>query len=139
MAIRTTTDNVQGILGKNYDPTVLVDPFIESATVIVDRVVTCASSKGIPLTTTEAELVERWVAAHMYAAADPLYTSRSTNKASGSFQGQFGMRLESTDYGQRALSIDPSGCLAAISKGARIGFGWGGKTEPEQLTYRERN
>ena len=37
------------------------------------------------------------------------------------------------------MAMDPSGCLAAMSAGNRVGAFWGGKTLSEQLTYEERN
>lgn len=113
---RTNTTLVQGILLKDYDAVDSpdLDPFIATATVIIDRVNTCATSKGYTLTDAELELMERWLSAHCYCASDQPYSARSTSRASGTFQGQTGMRLEGTKYGQMALTLDPSGCLKSI-------------------------
>ncbi len=49
------------------------------------------------------------------------------------------MRLESTKYGQSAMMIDTSGCLAQINKRNVAGAVWLGKTTSEALTFEERN
>jgi len=139
---RTTSANVTAILvtDKNYDGSTSLAAFIDTATALVDEVVTCAAKRGITLSATLLELIERWLAAHFYAHADPLYTSRSTQGASGSFQGQTGMHLESTQYGQTAMVLDTSRCLAAINKGgSKIGAVWLGKPRSEQIDYVDRD
>lgn len=68
------------------------------------------------------------------------YTSRSTDGASGSFQGQFGMGLESSHYGQNALMLDETGFLHSINKGKTpVGVTWLGKPVSEQTDYDERD
>jgi hypothetical protein len=121
MSQRTTVAAVQGILGGNYGKVngVLMNlqPFIDSATVIVDRVAVCAAKRHKTLGPAELELVERWLAAHAYCHMDPIYMSKSTAGASASFQrGSGGEGFESTDYGKMAVRIDYSGCLSAIGK-----------------------
>jgi hypothetical protein len=141
---RTTILQVQGILGSNYGPLedgTLPDlqQFIDSATVIVDRVATCASNRNKTLTDGELELIERWLSAHLYAQMDMLYQSRSTGGASGSFQGQTGMSLDSTRYGQTAVNIDYSGCLSAIGKRQATQFMWLGKPASQQIPIDQRD
>lgn len=112
MAVRTTSDDVKAILGRNYSSRESLDltPFIVTASNLVDWVDgTCSPGT---LTASTLELIERWLAAHFYAHADQLFSSKSTNGASGSFQGQTGMNLNSTQYGQTALSLDTTGCLS---------------------------
>jgi hypothetical protein len=51
------------------------------------------------------------------------------------------MHLEATMYGQFALGLDPTGCLASVTSGAvgkRATLHWLGLKPTEQLTYRER-
>lgn len=140
---RTTSEQVIGILisGKQYDAKTTPDltGFIETASAVVDRVITCAGRKEVILTDALLELIERWLSAHFYAHADQLFTSKSTAGASGSFQGQTGMHLESTQYGQTAMDLDYSGCLAAINKGARAGAIWLGKPVSQQINYLDRD
>lgn len=143
---RTDVDSVRALLapGGDYDdinkPTLV--PFIETASLIVDRVKTCAIDKGKDLTTAELELIERWLSAHFYVQSDQAYQSKSTSGASGSFQGQVGEGLQNSKYGAAALSLDYSGCLLAISGGAdrrTAGAIWLGKPRSTQIDYAQRD
>lgn len=141
---RTSAAAVKLLLMDDYGPREdgsLPDlaPFIDTASLLVDRVATCATAKGKTLSTTELELVERWLAAHCYAMADQPYSSRSTQGASGSFQGQTGMALDGTKYGQTAQMVDVSGCLAALGKRQAASMAWLGKVPSEQIDYLDRD
>lgn len=133
---RTTSSAVQAILGSNYDGTTSLSPFIEIATALIDRVNTCATSKGITLTSTELELLERWMSAWYYTKMDPMYQQRSTLRASGSF---IVGKEEPETYKAAAMSLDPSGCLRSLTSGRTMVGAWGGKPFSEQLSYEERN
>lgn len=141
---RTGSSAVQAVLrpatvGGDYDGSTDLSPYIATATVMVDRVASCATVKGKALSDAELELIERWLAAHLYAMADQTYTSKTTQGASGSFGGQLGMSLEATKYGQNALAVDYSGCLTVISKRQVASFGWLGKPKSEQTDYEDRS
>lgn len=143
MTVRTNSTDVIAVMtpGKDYDSTDLpsLTKFILTASVIVDRVVTCAAAKGITLSASEQELIEMWLSAHFYCMSDQPYSSKSTGGQSASFQGQTGMYLEGTKYGQNAAMVDYSGCLVNISKKQKARTVWLGKTESEQLSWDERN
>lgn len=141
---RTNAAAVQGILLKDYDEenAPSLDPFIATATVVVDRVDDRATDNGLTLTSTELELIERWLAAHFYAVSDKPYQSKSTEGASASFAGQTRMYFAATLYGQMAISIDRSGTLFAMGsesgrKSARAV--WLGKAPSEQIDYIDRD
>lgn len=138
---RTTSILVKGILLADYDSRLEPDltPFIAAANVIVSRVATCATDKGITLTSAELELIERWVAAHAYVMSDQTYKEKKTEKASGKFQGETKMHFEASKYGQFATSIDPSGCLSALGKKSNTGLFWGGRPPSEQTDYDYRD
>lgn len=136
---RTTDSSVEGVLGNDYDGTTDLAQFIETATVIVDRVSACAIKKGKALSSTELELIERWLSAHYYACSDQPFTSKSTGGASASFQGQTAMSLEGTKYGQVSLNLDYSGCLTSIAKRQVASGVWLGKTPSEQLPFYQRD
>lgn len=138
MAIRTTSSAVEGILLRNYDGESSLTPAMQTATILIDRVITCATRKGVTISDEEAEILERYLAAHYYGHGDQFYSSKSTSGASGSFQGQTGMGLEASQYGQTALALDPSGCLRAINKGATVGMVWLGKPKSSQLSAEVR-
>lgn len=138
MAQRTTTTAVQTVLGGDWDGSTSVQFAIDTATIIVDRVNTCATNKDITLTTGELELIERWLAAHFYAQSDKPYTNKSTAGASASFAGRTDMGLDSTLYGQTAQQVDYSGCLANINKRQQAGGFWLGKNPTDQTAYEDR-
>lgn len=149
---RTSAAAVSAILLRDYDvvtaPSLV--PFIETATLIVDRVVECAAEDDKVHTTAELERIEAWLAAHYYSQTDKNYTSRSTEGASGAFAGQTGMHLQSTLYGQTAMNIDFSGCLAELQAAATLtptpvnivkatSFAWLGKPRSSQIDYDQRD
>lgn len=110
---RTNQNNVKGVLGKDYDfngcPS--LKPYIDTANAVVSRVQTCAIAKGITLSSSELELIERWLAAHYYTKSDPVYASKTTGKATASFvRGT----KEPEPYKDAAINMDYSGCLNAI-------------------------
>lgn len=142
MAIRTTADLVKAVLLRDYDSrnNPGLDVFILTASVLVDDLVT-DDENGL-VTDTRAELIERWLAAHYYKQSDQALASKSTDGSGGSYQGQTGKGLEGTKYGQTAISIDPTGYLAAIVSGAgtvEVGGIWLGKSASEATTWDERN
>lgn len=137
---RTNSAAVIALLGDNYGahrsgalPN--IQQFIDSATLIVDRVAACAIKKNYPLTVAELEHIERWLSAHAYAQMDMLLQSKGTKGASGSFQGTTAMGLDSTRYGQHAKTIDTSGCLTALDKRQNVGIGWLGKQPADQIEH----
>lgn len=142
MAIRTTVTAVVDVLtpGGDYDTDLEpdIEPFIRVANLMVDRVVTCASNKGKDLTSSEARELETWLAAHAYVSSDPTYVQKWTEKAGGVFTGKFGLKLEGTRYGQMALLIDPSGCLASLQNRQVAGVFWAGKNTNAQTDYENR-
>lgn len=139
MGQRTTITAVQNLLDSNYDMVTDLQQFIDSASNVVNQVATYATGMNRGLSNTTLELVERWLACHLYAQVDMLYQSKSTGGASASFQGQTEMNIGSTRYGQTAMNIDTSGALTAISKRSfAYGF-WLGKPPSQQIPYNQRN
>lgn len=130
---RTTAAAVQLILGKDYDTETSpsLDPFIDTAAAQVSRVATCATAKGVTLSSTELELIERWLAAYAYVTSDAPYTSRSTLSASGSFD------KDVKRYKEMAESLDPSGCVKSLGK--RASAIWLGRNPVDQTDYDDRN
>lgn len=142
---RTTSAAVILLLspGRDYHTITAPDltPFIDTAAAVVDDVLECAEEKEIDISAARAELIERWLAAHFYKSSDQAYASKSTADASASYQGQTAMYLEGTKYGQTAVTLDPSGCLAAIAGAERASASlfWGGLEDSDKLDWDERN
>lgn len=115
---RTTEAAVKAILLRDYDSVnePSLEPFIEIASAHVDNLAD----------TPQAELIERWLSAHFYVMADPVYISKSTDGVSGSFAGFTFNRytgyspLMESRYGRMALAIDGSGALKSGSGGTSV-------------------
>jgi hypothetical protein len=136
---RTTAKAVIELLGGDHDGCSSVGVFADTASAVVDRVVACAAAKGVTLSNSEQELIERWLACHFYVQRDQPYQSKSTGGASASFQGSVGQGIEGSKYGLSAIRVDYSGCLINIDKRQVAGGFWGGKTAAEALSYDQRN
>lgn len=139
---RTTSTEVKAFLAGNYNsqsnPT--VDPFIEMAGVMVDNLVTCATSKGVTLSDDTLKQIEKLLACHLYGFQDQFYKRKRTGQASGEFQGDTGMGLKSSFYGQTALSLDSSGCLSQADMPViDLTMDWLGTPLRDQQTYDQRN
>lgn len=108
---RVIDSEIRGII--ESDPDISMVPFIAAANDLVDWLDTVDEGA---LSTTTLTKIEKWLSAHFYAIRDQQYTSKSTGGASGSFQGQTGMVLLSTYWGQMACTLDTTGLLAQRSK-----------------------
>ena len=141
---RTTASAVTEVLGEpeergDYHGSRSLTTFIDTANVIVNRVATCASERGITLSTTELEMMERWLAAHFYCQSDKPLGAKNDLGGGGTFHGRTDMGLDSTLYGQTAKRLDWSGCLASLDRQQRVGGFWLGKPPSEQIDYEDRD
>lgn len=139
MAVRTTESAVKAILGDHYDGSSSLLPFIDTATILVDRI-DLADTAG-EMTDAALEMVERYLSAHFYTHADMIAQSRSTGGASGSFQGQTQMGFDATLYGQTAKRLDTTGTLVNLDQPLRprAKMAWLGKLRDDQLDEDERS
>jgi hypothetical protein len=116
--------------------------FIEIASIVVDRVVDCASSDDArtTLSDAEAEAVERYLAAHFWAVDDQQYTSKKTERAEAQFAGKWDEGFKATTFGQQAIAIDPSGCLDDMNiRKQKVGLSWLGLAPSGQTDYVDRD
>lgn len=140
MAIRTNDAAVRELLGDNYNARSSLGQFVLGASVLVDAAATCATESGVTVPAATWKVVETWVAAHLYCCMDAMYVQRSTLRASGSFQRKAGGEgLNGTEYGQMAMRLDPSGCLANANSTQRMSFEWLGLPDSEQTPYLDRD
>lgn len=138
MAIRTTDAKVQEVLGADWDGCRSVRFALTAASSLVDDLVTLCSEQGVsPPSAAKLVLIETWVAAHVFTQTgdDRILTSRSTSGASGSFV----VGKNQTPYLDAAQILDPTGLLADVVTNESAGAAWLGKTDPNKLTYEERN
>jgi len=138
---RTTAAAVRDVLLRDYDSIDCprLQPFVDKASIMTDDVLTCSTRKGSPYSTAKLEMIERFLAAHAYAMSDRTYKSRSTLRASGTFNGQTGMYLEATPYGQEAKELDNLGCLEAVGKTKTVGAVWLGRRPSQQTDVDDRS
>lgn len=142
MSQRTTIALVQEVLGADYGrlpdgslPN--LQPYIDSASAMVTQVASMAQTqKGMTLTSTTQELIERWLAAHYYTKMDKTYQSRTTKGASASFVVD---QENPEPYRAVAVDIDYSGMLNALLKRQRAGAVWLGKPKSDQIPYDQRD
>lgn len=107
----------------DWDGETSLTPYIDTASAVVDNAVELAAADGESYAASTLELMERWLAAHYYTVMDPLYKSKSTNRASASFNER--------SYKDVALELDPLGYLAdALSKHRARGF-WLGRAQDQ--------
>ncbi len=142
--MRTTEDKVKDVLADDYGPKMdgtfpNLIRYISIAHNLTNRVATCATAKDRALSDDELTELETWLAAHYYTRSDKTLASTSTMGASGSYQGQTGMGLQASFYGQSALDMDISGCLKSLTSQSRVSASWTGKPPSEQIDYVDRD
>lgn len=104
---RVTDADVKEILDTMIDTT----PFITAANLLVtDKL---GSSD---LSTSMLKEIERWLAAHFVCARDPRARTESIGAATKTYEGQAGLRLSSTRYGQNVMLLDTTNTLASLGK-----------------------
>ena len=138
MSVRTTERAVKAILGGHYDGASGLQPFIDTATVLVDRIE--AKDSADDMTADSLELVECYLSAHFYAHADQITQSRSTGRASGQFGGRTDMGFDATLYGQTAKRLDATGLLVILDQPQRpkATCAWLGKQPSDQIDAEDR-
>ena len=131
---RTTLAAVNKII--QYDLTNVPDPqlMIDSASLMVTNVI------GVALNEATAELVERYLAAHLIAISDPRLQSEQVKTIQASYQVRLSDGLGITHFGTTAMMLDSSGKLAVwnnkVVKGmVKFDLFWAGKEAATDVTY----
>lgn len=137
MAWRVTEADVRTMV--ETDSSIDLSVFIDMANVLTDKV--SAKDTDGELSAAMLVRIELLLAAHYYSLRDQRYQSKNTGRAGGSFQGQAGKGLESTDYGSNAIALDVTGYLAqlTLTKRPKIGVTWLGRAPSEQTDYVDRD
>jgi len=141
--VRTDPDLVAGII--EVDEDIDLEPFIQAASILVDRVAAVADSKDLLLPATDDDpdreevltQIETWLAAHFYTVRDPREEEEQAGTVRARYQGRQDLRLFTSHYGQMAVTLDSTGTLELINKGKGgtagrpIGVTWVGKAAEE--------
>ena len=110
MANRIGPDELKEIIETELDDSVL-EAFIGAANITVTEHL----GDSTILSDAQKREVERWLAAHFLACTRERQASREgADKASITYQGETGMGLDSTHYGQIVKTLDATGILAGV-------------------------
>lgn len=102
--MRVTDSDVKEILSTTLDTT----PFIQVASVLLD---TYLGAAAVPFAV--AREMERWWAAHLVCIREPRVQQKRLGDTVVTYaKSALGAGLESTEYGQMVLQLDPTGALA---------------------------
>ena len=106
MATRVTATEVKEIFDTTLSDAQL-DTFILAANLVVTEKL---STSG--LSTAMLKEIERWLSAHLAAIRDQMPSQEKIGDASVRYQGETGMGLRFTSYGQQVMLLDTTGTLA---------------------------
>lgn len=111
---RTTPAGVKEILETDLTDAI-IDAFISGATQLLN---TKLADKG--LSDDLMEEIERWLTAHMIASTrERQAISEKAGPAEQEFTDVYDRGLDSTSYGQMAMTLDPTGTLYDLSEQRR--------------------
>jgi len=111
-----TADEVKAVIDTDLSNSQVV-PFINTAhQMVYDRL----ANEGLSIKLLTQ--IEIWLAAHFLSIMDARVKTESVSgDYSATYEGQTGMGLDFTRYGQMAKTLDPTGKLSQSGK-ARAGF-----------------
>ena len=110
MANRVVGQEVKEII--DTDKTnIEVEPFIAASNAMIEEHLV-----GQGLGAALLKEIERWLAAHFLAIADPREDFVWIGEARARFGGKFGLGLDFTAYGQQVKMLDTTGILANMGK-----------------------
>lgn len=122
----TNPKAVESILGpENYDGETDLQPFIDSADILIQNISAYAiANLGMSPTNGQLEVIERWLAAHLYSQNNPAISSIGTGGINTGLQGQSTMNLRNSRWGQTVIMLDFTGYLNSIDNRAIARLVW---------------
>lgn len=113
---RTTPTDVAAIFDTDLDTSSggALEQWVNIANTVVDDIAAEDSS----ISSTRLTQIEKLLAAHYASAQDQRISNASRETASVDYQGETGMNLRGTKYGQQAIQLDPTGTLSSLGKPA---------------------
>lgn len=127
---RTTTSRVCSVM----DTTLTEDevaPFVETANLMVTAYLASTDQTADAL-----REVETYLAAHFVSLRDRLVKSEAAGGVRFDYQGETGMGLDSSHFGQTAKLLDSSGVLKEIDGKTRITWKHRAGSERTNIDYR---
>lgn len=132
---RTTESQVESIIEVGDDDD--ITGFIESANVVVtDNCVTYPDGTATGYSDATLEMIERWLAAHLYAVMRPSNLQEEIGGPAATAKevrdSKVGLGLDLTRWGQQVKLFDSKGTLTTVGKGkVRLRVNWLGTPNDE--------
>ena len=114
MTARVMAEQVMQIISTDLTEA-QIEAFINSANVLIDSVLLDRDLPAALLTE-----IELWLSAHFLSMRDQRVKSERVDEYSATFQGETGMGLKATTYGQQALALDYSGTLENLGRSRAV-------------------
>lgn len=89
-----------------------IDAWVNTATELVDDI----EDEDSSIDSTRLKQIELALTRHFASAQDPRMERERVADVTLTHQGDTGMRIDSTTYGQQAAMLDPTGILASTGK-----------------------
>jgi len=116
MANRTRAAAVEDVLDTDLSSGT-VTSFIDTANILVTEYLVGEGLSDVLLLE-----IETYVAAHLVTLRDRRTKAEGADGVRFDYQGEFGMGLDSSQYGQTAQFLDSTGILSGLSDDDRISF-----------------
>lgn len=88
-----------------------IEGFIDAANLLVEEELGDSDLSASLLTE-----INKWLAAHLLSSRDQRVAKEAINDVSITYQGEYGLGLNSTSYGQQVLVLDSTGTLNNLGK-----------------------
>lgn len=108
---RTTVQKVRSILDTNVEDNA-VTSWMDIASTLVDDI----ADADPTVSDSRLAKIEKVLTAHLVSTQDQRHAATSGASRSVEYQGETGMGIEGTKYGQQAVALDPTNTLANMSK-----------------------
>ena len=116
MANRTNAAAVEDVLDTDLSSGA-VTKFVDTANILVTEYLV-----GEGLSDALLLEIETYLAAHLVTLRDRRTAKEGAGGVSFTYQGNFGMGLDSSQYGQTAQVLDSTGILSKLSDDERVSF-----------------
>ncbi len=114
MSNRVAATEVKEIISTDL-PDAVIDTFVTAANLVITDALS-----GYSLNAAMLKEIERWLSAHFLACTRAQQAqAEGADGANITYQGQTGMGLDATFYGQQVKILDPTGLVEAASSSRR--------------------
>ena len=108
----TTPDLVKSVYQDIHEDDDLTAPILSAHAIVLTSII--QTGCGVNYSLEQLELIERWLAAHMYQIQKGVVTNKTAGASSESYQMNTDFFLRGTLHGQQAMLFDTNLCLAKL-------------------------